>query len=93
MYCIMREFFVEDLKTASGIWDYADELTVLGGIQINRAKGGDRFMPLMFQTRKKPAGSTVDLFEQTFGPKPDLRVVLGEKNTALGQNFNRGKDL
>ena len=93
MYCIMREFFVLDLKTAPGIWDYANELTVLGGIQINRDKGGDRFMPLMFQTRKKPAGSTVDLFEETFGPKPDLSVVLGEKNIVLRKTFESGSKL
>ena len=34
MYLIEREFFVLDLKTAPAIWDYAEELTVLGGIQV-----------------------------------------------------------
>ena len=58
-----------------------------------RAVGGDRFMPLMFQTRKKPEGSTVDLFEETFGTKDDLRTVLGEANTELWQNFDRGATL
>jgi hypothetical protein len=93
MYQIMREFFVLELKSADGIWDYADELTVLGGIQINRASGGDRFMPLMFQTRKQPAGTTVDLFADTFGGPPDLRVPLGEKNVELSTTFNSGIEL
>ena len=93
MYSIMREFFVLELKTAPAIWDYADELTVLGGIQINRDIGGDRFVPLMFQTRKQREGSTVDLFEATFGPKPDLSTVLGKTNLKLRQDFNNGANL
>lgn len=93
MYCIMREFFVLELKVPPAIWDFAEELVVLGGIQINRADGGDRFMPLMFQTRKQAEGSTVDLFTETFGPKPNLREVLGEANPELWQDFDRAQTI
>jgi len=95
MYCIMREFFVSELKKAPTIWDYAGELTVLGGIQINRDVGGDRFMPLMFQTRRQAENSNRDLFPETFGSirDRDLRYVLGLDNEELGKNFNRGKYL
>lgn len=91
MYWIMREFFTVELKKAPGIWDYAEELTVLGGIQINRNNGGDRFMPLMFQTRKQDYRSNVDLFEETFGEKPDLRPIVGEKNARLQYNLFNSK--
>ena len=91
MYWIMREFFTVELKKAPAIWDYAEELTVLGGIQINRNNGGDRFMPLMFQTRKQDYRSNVDLFEETFGPKPDLRPVIGEKSARLQYNLFNSK--
>ena len=61
MYQLVREFFIDELLSAPGFWDYADEVTVLGGIMVNRGRGGDRFMPLMFQTRQQAAGSTEDL--------------------------------
>jgi len=77
MYGLAREYFVDEvLKATPGIWDYADELTVMGGIMVNRPEGGDRFMPLMFQTRSPEAGSTVDLYDETFGTRPDLTRVL-----------------
>jgi hypothetical protein len=51
-------------------------------------------MPLMFQTRKKPKGTTIDLFEETFGKPPNLSVPLGgEQNAALLREFSRKKQL
>jgi len=78
MYDIIREYFVEELIASSeGFWDDADELAVLGGIMINRAKGGDRFMPLLFQTRTKQLGSTQDLYPEAFGEaRPSLTAAL-----------------
>ena len=61
--------------------------------QINRANFGDRFLQLMFQTRKKAAGSTVDLFSETFGPPPDLTTVLGEANGDVLRRFSSGASL
>ena len=77
MYVLARDTFVKQLTEAGGIYDDAVEVAVLGGIQINRAVGGDRFMPLMFQSRKQAPGTVVDLYEETFGAPPDLREALG----------------
>ena len=96
MFVLQKEFFVKDLKEAPAIWDFADELTILGGIQINRAKGGDRFMPLIFQTRKKEEGTTVDLFPETFGRTPDLSEVIGgpeRLNSVLVRQIVKGQKL
>ena len=62
----------------------------MGGIMVNRGVGGDRFMPLMFQTRGKDAGSVKDLFEEAFGPYPDLYSALG---TAINQEEIYGYKL
>lgn len=90
MYALVREFFIDEVLSAPGFWDYAEELTVMGGIMVNRGVGGDRFMPLMFQTRGKDAGSVKDLFEEAFGPYPDLYSALG---TAINQEEIYGYKL
>jgi len=77
MYCLVREFFIDEMLTAPGFWDFASEVTVLGGIMINRGVGGDRFMPLMMQSRRKAEGTTIDMYEDTFGPPPNLEAGLG----------------
>ena len=88
MYSVVREFLVNELLSAPGIWDCAAEVTVLGGIMINRGKGGDRFMPLMLQTRNpegfdndddEAGGTTIDLYKKAFGnpPEEQLRELLG----------------
>jgi len=76
MYLLAREYFVTQL-IESNFWDDATEVTVIGGIQINRAVGGDRFMPLMMQSRRQAKGTVVDLYEETFGKAPDLNAALG----------------
>ena len=75
-YLLVREFFIDELLTAPGFWDDADEVCVLGGIMINRGKGGDRFLPLMFQTREQAPGTTRDIYAEAFGSKPDLSYPL-----------------
>jgi len=80
MYNVIREQFVEQLVAAGeSVWDDATELTILGGIMINRAEGGDRFLPLNFESRMAVGGeTTVDLFSEAFGPKrSDLSKALG----------------
>ena len=78
MFALVREFIVDEILTAPGVWDDAKEVCVLGGIMVNQADGyGDRFVPLMFQKREEGAGTTVDLFESTFGPRPSLKASLG----------------
>merc|ERR1719238_2465262 len=74
MYALVREFFINELLTAPGFWDFAGEVTVLGGIMVNRGVGGDRFMPLMLQSRTQNDGSVVDLYEEAFGPPPEEQI-------------------
>lgn len=90
MYALVREFFIDEVLTAPGFWDYAEELTVLGGIMVNRGVGGDRFMPLMFQTRRQSPGTVVDLYEEAFGAPPDLYPALGN---AISQDSIYGYKL
>ena len=77
MYSLVREFFIDELLTAPGFFDFAEEVTVMGGIMVNRGVGGDRFMPLLLQSRGKEDGSSKDLFEEAFGAAPDMSAALG----------------
>ena len=80
MYEAIREQFIEQLVAAGDtVWDDATELTLLGGIMINRAEGGDRFLPLNLEMRTKEGGeTTVDLFTDAFGEsRGDLSTALG----------------
>jgi hypothetical protein len=85
MYALVREFFVDEVLSSPGFWDFANELTVLGGIMVNRGVGGDRFMPLMLQSRTKQDGSVNDLYQEAFGAPPEaqLRQVLAGSNIDL----------
>ena len=49
---------------------------------VNRGVGGDRFMPLMLQSRGKDVGSTVDLYTEAFGdaPREKVQEALGQTN-------------
>jgi hypothetical protein len=78
MYGVIRELITACITQTPDLFEYADEVAVVGGIMINRRKGGDFFQPLSFETRK--AGENpVDLFEQAFGPRPDLYPILGSE--------------
>ena len=77
MYCLVREFFIDELVTAPGFFDFAGEVTIMGGIMVNRGVGGDRFMPLLLQSRGKEDGTSKDLFEEAFGAAPDMSAALG----------------
>lgn len=46
---------------------------------VNRAKGGDRFQPMMFETRTRQMGSTTDLFQEAFGNKPSVVASVGSR--------------
>ena len=81
-----------ELVTAPGFFDFASEVCVLGGIMVNRGKGGDRFVPLMFQSRKQAEGTVEDLYTETFGPRPDIETAL---NGAIsnGEIYNKKLEL
>merc|ERR1712070_586910 len=84
MFWVMREFFALELRTAPGIWDYATELTVLGGIQINRAKGGDRFMPSCFRHARSPRSPPSTCSTRRLDPST-IWVRTSAKNTTSEQ--------
>lgn len=86
MQGIIRELITACITQTPDLFENASEVAVVGGIIINRRKGGDFFQPLSFETRKRvpEGGSTnvqlddpIDLFEETFGPKPNLLPVMG----------------
>lgn len=78
VYELVRTLVINEVMSTAGFWSDADgatEVALVGGVMINRASG-DRFQPLLFQ-RYTPSGETESLFEQAFGPPPDLSKALG----------------
>ena len=53
----------------------------VGGIIINRKNGGDFFQPLSFESRTQNKRPT-NLYEETFGKRPDLLPILGSNSVA-----------
>lgn len=76
MYGIIRELITACITETPDLFDFASEVAVVGGVMINRRKGGDFFQPLSFETSKK-GDAPVDLFEEAFGERPNLLPVIG----------------
>ena len=94
MYIIIRELLDGIVNQTTDLHDYASEVAVVGGIMINRRKGGDFFQPLSFETCKN-GQAPVDLFEETFGPRPDVRPILGSEDAAkrlFATKSNKGNE-
>lgn len=86
MYGIIRELITACITQTPDLFENASEVAVVGGVIINRRKGGDFFQPLSFETRHRCAKSNgvtvdapIDLFEEAFGPRPDLLPVMGSE--------------
>jgi len=79
MYAVVRELVDDVIANTDDVWEWATEVSIVGGLMINRRVGGDFFQPLSFEVRRPKGQSTVDLYEQTFGPAPDLEPVLGSQ--------------
>jgi len=89
MYGIIRELITSIITQTDDVFDYATEVAVVGGIIINRRKGGDFFQPLSFETyvdgskngygKKVTDTPVIDLFEETFGDRPNLQTILGSQ--------------
>jgi len=79
MYGIIRELITACIVDTPDLFDFATEIAVVGGVMINRRKGGDFFQPLSFETNKKGEPAE-DLFEETFGKYPDLLPIMGSKS-------------
>ena len=81
MYKLVRDLLLEELAAVTGragFWNDVGEVTLCGGIMINRSKGRanggeDCFQPVMMKALT--AGGEVDLYEKVFG---DLDVPLKE---------------
>lgn len=76
MYGIVRDLIEQCISQTPDVWEWTDEVAIVGGIIINRKSGGDFYQPLLFESRAKDRPA-VDLFEQTFGRRPDLSPILG----------------
>ena len=79
MYGIIRELITACITQTPDLFDNASEVAVLGGIMINRRKGGDFFQPLSFESRSKDS-NPVDLYSEAFGERPNLLPVLGSES-------------
>jgi hypothetical protein len=96
MYAIVRDLVDDCIAGTPDVWDFANEVSIVGGIMINRYVGGDFFQPLSFETRVKDGSATgkvIDLYDEAFGDKPDLVGVLGSQEavTALYDRSKKAK--
>jgi len=78
MYTIVRDLIENEIRSLDDVWDWVTEVAIVGGVMINRRSGGDFFQPLTFQLRTQEAPPE-DLYEQAFGPRPDLLPILGSQ--------------
>ena len=84
----VRDLLDNCIKETPDVWEWATEIAVVGGVMINRKSGGDFFQPLSFElrdagsSRRDGARPPTDLFEETFGAKPNLKPVLGSEGAA-----------
>lgn len=89
MYAIVRDLIDECVEGTPDVWDFANEVSIVGGIMINRYVGGDFFQPLSFETRVRDgsaSGKVIDLYDEAFGAKPDLVGVLGSEEAVAALN-------
>jgi hypothetical protein len=86
VYGIVRDLVDACIAQTPDVWKWTNEVALVGGVMINRKTGGDFFQPLSFESRSKDA-PPVDLFDQTFGQRPDLVPVLGYSNASLAKNI------
>ena len=91
MYTIVRDLLDNCIKETPDVWDWVDQVAIVGGIMINRRKGGDFFQPLSFEARRPNGKPTIDLYEQTFGKPPELTSVLGSKAAVKSLYMKRGQ--
>jgi len=81
MYGIVRDLLDSCINETPDVWEWANEVAIVGGIIINRKNGGDFFQPLSFESRTQNKRPT-NLYEETFGKRPDLLPILGSNSVA-----------
>ena len=90
MYAIVRDLVDDCIAQTPDLFNLATEVAIVGGVMINRRVGGDFFQPLNFETRVKD-GRVIDLYEESFGQRPDLTGVLGSKEAVDALYDRSGK--
>jgi len=89
LYAIIRDKVCDCVSQTPELWEFTNEVALVGGIMINRRVGGDFFQPLSFESRSKEGDNVerTDLYEDAFGKRADLSSVLGsEKAVACFYN-------
>lgn len=61
MYTIVRDLIDKEIRETPDVWDWVNEVAVVGGVMVNRRTGGDFFQPLSFEIRKEKK-PTEDIF-------------------------------
>lgn len=81
LYAIIRDKICECVNQTPELWEYTNEIALVGGIMINRHVGGDFFQPLSFESRTKDENivKRTDLYTDAFGKRADLSSVLGSE--------------
>lgn len=81
LYAIIRDKICDCVNQTPELWDYTNEIALVGGIMINRHVGGDFFQPLSFESRTKDENGVqkTDLYEDAFGRRADLSSTLGSQ--------------
>lgn len=81
LYAIIRDKICDCVSQTPELWEFTNEVALVGGIMINRRVGGDFFQPLSFESRSKEGDivKRTDLYEDAFGKRADLSIVLGSE--------------
>lgn len=81
LYAIIRDKICDCVNQTPELWEFTNEVALVGGVMINRHKGGDFFQPLSFESRTKDENGVkrTDLYESAFGKRADLSSVLGSE--------------
>jgi len=98
MYTIVRDLLDNCFTGTEDVWEWVTEVSIVGGIMINRKSGGDFFQPLSFELRTQAeddeddvrVDAVEDLFVTAFGPRPDLREALGSEEPAKAVLYPSG---
>jgi hypothetical protein len=82
LYAIIRDKICDCVSQTPELWEYTNEIALVGGIMINRHVGGDFFQPLSFESRTKDETGVkrTDLYQDAFGQRANLSDVLGSED-------------
>merc|ERR1712070_169550 len=73
MYTIVRDLIDKEVTLTPDVWDWVTEVAVVGGIMINRRKGGDFFQPLKFEIRTRTSRLRMSTWRRSAGGQTSSR--------------------